>query len=456
MRFRTKITVCTICLLALLFGIGNGLTAVLTLRAALERESRRVQDEFCMAVDALQLIDADDAGTVLRALAQRSGWDGMRLAEGTHVIVSTGAWGASLEPMSADPAAFCVSITGEGDRRRMQVGGALTVNGTLLTLDIARNIDSLYEERDERLAVCARLTAVLVTLGGIAAWLVARVLTRPLTDMAKASRKLADGQMDARVPVRSADEIGALAADFNTMAEQLADSMDAMRESVEQQERFTGSFAHEMKTPMTSIIGYADLLRGGMLTGEEQADAANYIYTEGQRLENLSRKLLELQMLTNDPPQLIPTDPANLIQGLVAHLRPTLEAQKVRLQCKCQSGCCRMEPELVRTVLVNLIDNARKAMESGGNVMILSEMLPDGCRIRVLDNGRGMPPEALAHLTEAFYRVDKARSRSQGGVGLGLALCDRIVKLHGGTMTFESREGNGTCVTVTLRGGAAE
>ena len=456
MRFRTKITVCTVCLLALLFGIGNGLTAVLTLRAALERESRRVQDEFCMAVDALQLIGADDAGAVLRALAQSSGWDGMRLADGAHVIVSAAGHGASLEPLSADPAAFCVSITGEGDRRRMQVGGALTVNGTLLTLDIARNIGDLYAERDARLAVCARLTAVLVTVGGIAAWLVARVLTRPLTDMAKASRRLADGQMDARVSVRTQDEVGALASDFNVMAEQLADSMDAMRESVEQQERFTGSFAHEMKTPMTSIIGYADLLRGGMLTGAEQAEAANYIYTEGQRLENLSRKLLELQMLTNDPPQLVPTDPANLIQGLVAHLRPALEAQNLRLQCRCQPGSCRMEPELVRTLLVNLIDNARKAMESGGNVMILSEMLPGGCRIRVLDNGRGMPPEALAHLTEAFYRVDKARSRSQGGVGLGLALCDRIVKLHGGTMTFESREGNGTCVTVTLMGGDAE
>ena len=89
-----------------------------------------------------------------------------------------------------------------------------------------------------------------------------------------------------------------------------------------------------------------------------------------------------------------------------------------------------------------------------GNIYVWQEMLPDGCRVRVLDNGRGIPPEALAHLTEAFYRVDKSRSRAQGGAGLGLSLCNEIVQLHGGTMQFESRVGNGTCVTVELKGGA--
>ena len=88
-----------------------------------------------------------------------------------------------------------------------------------------------------------------------------------------------------------------------------------------------------------------------------------------------------------------------------------------------------------------------------GNIYVWQEMLPDGCRVRVLDNGRGIPPEALTHLTEAFYRVDKSRSRAQGGAGLGLSLCNEIVQLHGGTMQFESRVGNGTVVTVELKGG---
>ena len=126
---------------------------------------------------------------------------------------------------------------------------------------------------------------------------------------------------------------------------------------------------------------------------------------------------------------------------------------KRQLQYRTEEGACFLEPDLFKTLLVNLMDNARKALDSGGNIYVWQEMLPDGCRVRVLDNGRGIPPEALTHLTEAFYRVDKSRSRAQGGAGLGLSLCNEIVQLHGGTMQFESRVGNGTVVTVELKGG---
>ena len=105
------------------------------------------------------------------------------------------------------------------------------------------------------------------------------------------------------------------------------------------------------------------------------------------------------------------------------------------------------------SLLLNLADNAQKAMDRGGSIRFEQEMLPDGCRFRVLDSGKGIPEEALAHLTEAFYRVDKARSRKQGGFGLGLALCREIAALHGGSIRFENRTAGGVCVTVELRGG---
>ena len=113
-----------------------------------------------------------------------------------------------------------------------------------------------------------------------------------------------------------------------------------------------------------------------------------------------------------------------------------------------------LEPDLVKSLVINLVDNARKATEKGGNIYILSTMTDTGCAIRVVDNGRGMPQEAISKITEAFYRVDKSRSRAQGGAGLGLALCRQIVELHGGKMEFESILGKGTSVKVTLNGGA--
>ena len=121
------------------------------------------------------------------------------------------------------------------------------------------------------------------------------------------------------------------------------------------------------------------------------------------------------------------------------------------LQSRCEHGICLVEPDLFSSVLTNLLDNARKAIDNGGNIMIVGERIQGYYRIRVFDNGRGMPEEAIKHITEAFYRVDKSRSRAQGGAGLGLTLCKEVIELHGGTIAFASREGNGTCVTVTLK-----
>lgn len=114
---------------------------------------------------------------------------------------------------------------------------------------------------------------------------------------------------------------------------------------------------------------------------------------------------------------------------------------------------CLLEPDLFRSLLLNLVDNSRKALEKGGRITLTCTMTETGCRLTVEDNGRGMPPEVLAHLTEAFYRVDKSRARAQGGAGLGLALCERIAVLHSGAIHFASTPGQGTTVTVSLEGG---
>ena len=113
-------------------------------------------------------------------------------------------------------------------------------------------------------------------------------------------------------------------------------------------------------------------------------------------------------------------------------------------------GNARLEPDLVKSLLYNLVDNAAKAMEQEGVIAIRAILISGGCQFQVADNGRGMKPEELDRITEAFYRVDKARSRSQGGAGLGLALCKQIVLLHNGTIQFTSQPGKGTRVTVNL------
>ena len=114
-----------------------------------------------------------------------------------------------------------------------------------------------------------------------------------------------------------------------------------------------------------------------------------------------------------------------------------------------------LEPDLTKSLLYNLIDNASKAMDGDGIIALKATALPNGCEFLVVDNGRGMEESELTRITEAFYRVDKARSRSQGGAGLGLALCKQIVELHNGNISFRSAPGKGTQVTVNLYGKAA-
>lgn len=159
------------------------------------------------------------------------------------------------------------------------------------------------------------------------------------------------------------------------------------------------------------------LLRSQVLTPDEQMDAANYIFSEGKRLEALGLKLLDMLSLDQSKLQLVPASPADLVAGLLEHLKRVYAQKGIALQYRTAEGMCFLEPDLFKTLLVNLMDNARKALDNGGYIYVWQEMLPDGCRVRVLDNGRGIPPEALTHLTEAFYRVDKSRLARTGRRG---------------------------------------
>lgn len=219
---------------------------------------------------------------------------------------------------------------------------------------------------------------------------------------------------------------------------------------MERQERFMGAFAHELKTPMTSIIGFADLLRQDALDESTRIMAAQYIYSEGRRLERLSFKLLELLLLKKDAVTMTAVDLPVFLGEIQRSMAPVLKEKGIRLVCNADPGSARMEPDLVKSLLYNLVDNASKAIEKNGVIAIRAIHKPHGCQFQIADNGRGMEQQELERITEAFYRVDKARSRSQGGAGLGLALCKQIVQLHQGAIRFESNPGKGTRVTVDL------
>ena len=296
------------------------------------------------------------------------------------------------------------------------------------------------------------MLAITAAVGALSLTVTALML-RPLSRLSAATRRMAAGELNQRVRVDSGDELGRLSADFNAMAARLEKQVQELTEAKRRQEDFMGSFAHEIKTPLTSIIGYADLLRSRPATPEQVRDSAGYIFREGRRLESLSRKLMDLIVLDRQDFPLHPIPMDAFLRRVGGALRPVLESQDIRLTIRARAAVIPIEADLMETVCLNLLDNARKAIEGRGVIVLEGVPEAGGYCIRVTDSGKGIPAGELSRVTEAFYMVDKSRARAQGGAGLGLALCQRIVALHGGRLEFQSVEGTGTQVRVHLKGG---
>lgn len=228
-------------------------------------------------------------------------------------------------------------------------------------------------------------------------------------------------------------------------------AMEELQEVAGKQELLLGALSHEMKTPLTSIIGYSDSLLHVKLDREQQVRALEHINGEGRRMEALTGKMLQMMGLyQNDAILMKSYSSGELIQRVEELETGKCRERGVTLRTQWEDFPMEMDVELMESVLVNLIDNALHASKEG-HTIILRAALRDGVKtLEVEDSGRGIPTEELGKVTEAFYMVDKSRSRREGGAGLGLALCRRIVQLHGGRLSIKSREGEGTTVTVRL------
>lgn len=456
MKFSVKIMLSMLCLLSLLFGIGGSLMISLSFNDSLERERSSAYNSYQMVLNTLQIVngidrqvDYDDIGNILNQLSNQKteSWTALRLYNSEKSVYEVGVFDFSdVSEKDLAKQNIVQQLVTNDDKRYLIVSGALQVGGETMFLDMAYNITPLYETRSAQEKVYQSVFLFLIVICALLSYSISRILTRPLSELSKTSQAISNGNFSKRCDVKSNDEVGRLAVDFNTM-------VDELENNIKQQESFISSFAHEMKTPMTSVIGYADLIRSQMLSEKEVYESANFIVSEGRRLEGLSQKLLELFVLKEKAAVLSSASPSLLIEELVSHLAPVYEKQGIILKCTCEAGCCLLESDLFKSLLINLWDNARKAMENGGTISVKSVMTDDGCRITVSDNGTGIPDESLSHLTEAFYRVDKSRSRAQGGAGIGLALCKEIAALHNGSIGFESELGVGTTVTVEFKGG---
>ena len=462
MRFRTKILLCMVWILALALGIGGTMLIQISFQDSLGREQENLLQSYRITTSVLETAMETARDSTMEIVAADTFSQMQEAMDWTYVELNLNGTelyrrGTLLapEPKNLDAGVCQITIFEvQNTGHYIQLCAGITVDDSRMIVTLVRSISEIYQTRDAMLSAFRGVFLITLAVGGIISFGLATALTSPLRKVSRATRKMADGDLNVRLKLKSKDEVGQLSRDFDHMAGALQTNITAMEETMAAQERFMGSFAHELKTPMTSIIGYADLLRTQSLDGRDAQEAANYIFSEGKRLESLSLKLLQLHLAKHETPELERVQMDRFVTNLVRQLRPVYEQSGIRLECQTKPGNWDLDPELMESVLMNLMDNARKAMEQGGIIALLVDFPENTCRIRVVDNGRGMPPEVLNHLTEAFYRVDKSRSRAQGGAGLGLSLCSEIVRYHNGELKFESKPGKGTCVSVILKGGA--
>lgn len=341
---------------------------------------------------------------------------------------------------------------------------------TLLT---EKDVTAVFDESKELQRRCGIYYVVILGVGMAVILVLSWMITKPLARLTATTGKFAKGDYKARSDVKTQDEIGELAAAFNDMAQALENKIYELQMAAKKHEDFTANFAHELKTPMTSIIGYADTLYQKNMTPDEVHSAAGVILNEGMRLEALSFKLLELITLDKNDFQLEETQIKDVIADCVDTAREAAKKHDTQLSYSADEAWVWLEYDLFKTMLLNLIDNAVKS--GGSSVKVSGEYIDNSSnsydagnmldksdaddktesyryyRITVSDNGRGIPPEDMERITEAFYMVDKSRSRSEHGAGLGLALVSKIAELHNIQIHYESKIDEGTKVYFDMK-----
>ena len=459
MKLGHKLTLALLCVLALVLGLCTLWTQDRQWQRALQDARSAALAGWQQEAAALQsgldrntgqelssrawqyLMQTDRTGSPLALYNQ----DGTLLASGMPVTLAQDELARAV-PGDAD-LRLLTAVAADGSRYLL-CSGLVLFPEACLTLVSAHPMEGLFTERALRLRDAALTQAAALAVAAVLTLLFCRRMVRPLEQLEAASRQIAAGAYDRRTALPGSDEIAGLSRSFDEMAAAVQDKVNALQEHLQQREDFIAAFTHELKTPMTSMLGYADLLRGTEVPAATRQKAADFIYHESKRLEALSGRLMELMQLNgSEPPPLEPVRLDGVFRQLTRALPtapPVLTVPDCRLIVLAQQ-------ELLCDLLYNLVLNARHATPPQGTITLDAAEQPDGVVLTVRDTGCGIPAGDLPHITEPFYMVDKSRARQQGGSGMGLALCARIAELHGTRLELESRPGAGTRVHFTLQ-----
>jgi signal transduction histidine kinase len=386
-------------------------------------------------------------------------WEGVGITFGVNINPQAPGNGPSREPFFtlADKNGQVV-FAGPGYHAGQQVPQTELERGLTIEVD-GEKVGTLVMgripfERNPREEEFIRRTNSMLLYSALSASIVAlllgiflsRTLTRPIRELTEATHAVAEGNLGLQVPLRSRDEMGKLAASFNKMSTDLARSTNARKQ-------MTADIAHELRTPLSLILGHADAVHDGVL--QPSKENFEIIREEAVRLEHLVNdlRILSLADAGELSINLQEVSPQKLLNDLQATYLHSASQKNVKIQLDVASDMpmLNIDPGRMTQVLTNILDNALRHSPEGGQINLSAQKVEEGIELTIQDSGPGVKGEDANRIFERFYRTDSARHRDEnGGSGLGLAIAKSIVQAHNGQIWAESVPGNGLTVTIKL------
>ena len=473
MSFKLKVLITNIMLMAVSLGVIGYLMIHNSYRVSMDMQMDRAMEEHQMVVSAVESAVVDllvndsfysmeQIGEIGEEIAGTVEGTGTRFCflDGERQYIYTNGEELDFNRELLDyleRGKRNYTIEEQGQNEILTIASLIRVNDSNMYLVNQRDISDIYRENEKQIRFFQIIMAAALIVCGGAISVISWWLTKPIEQLNNTASIIASGDYSVRTQLISNDEIGELAEKFDSMAEAIEGHVQELKDHARQQEDFVASFTHEIKTPMTAVIGYADMLRSKEMEKEQQILTANYIFQEGKRLESMSLKLFDLIALKRKDIEKQKIYAQIFGEEIQDSILPILEREDISFSVDMQLAILEGDRDLLKTVFINLVDNARKASKSGDEIRMrgIWNRESEGStfyEIQIQDDGCGIPEEEVNKICEAFYMVDKSRARKQGGAGLGLATTSLIIEVHQGRFLIESTVGKGTTMRVLLPG----
>lgn len=334
-----------------------------------------------------------------------------------------------------------------GKQSFLFVTNSISMIGDTYKITYIRDISNIYGDRVKQQSFLIKMNVAVTLCLAIGLYLLLWYLTSSIRDLTKSAQSIANGNYSERVDIGSKDEVGILGQSFNQMAAAIEDKVSELNNNALAKQHFIECLTHELKTPLTSIIGYADFLRSTKYDEENSIKGLSHIYSEGKHLESLSLKLMELILLEKQEIEMKSEDIRLLCLKAAEALKTRLDEKNISLEIDVPSLKAVVEKDLFLALLTNLLDNAIKSSSIESSICLKGYTDDqDQLVLEVVDKGIGISEKDIASVFEPFFMADKSRSRLNNGAGLGLSICANIVKLHKGKIDIVSRLNEGTTV----------